>query len=148
MEKIEISEEQEQKLLSHFKSRAGLWIVFMIIGLSGLIPIGITAFSGDGVNYLFSPTFVFFIIGIALWGQSSEALKKIKNSDYQVYKAECKKVGVLGSASVENNEILSKKVNKPIKGIEIIGSAKSIKVGDEIGILQTGKEFWAFSLTE
>ena len=148
MEKIEISEEQEQKLLSHFKSRAGLWIVFMIIGISGLIPIAVSAFGDTGVDYIYSPTFVFFIIGIALWGQSSEAMKKIKNSDYQVYKAECKKVGLLGSASVENNEILSKKVKKPIKGVEIIGSAKLIKAGDEIGILQTGKEFWAFSLTE
>jgi len=147
MEKIQISKEQEQKLLSLFKSRASLWIAFFVIGLSGLIPIGVTFFSNSGTSFYSSPTFVFFILGIVYWNQSEEAKNKIKKGDYQVYKSECKKVG-WGYASVENNEILSKKVNKPIKKIEILSSAKSIKASDEMGILQTGKEFWAFPLNE
>jgi hypothetical protein len=147
MEKIQISKEQEKKLLSLFKSRASLWIVFFIIGLSGLIPIGITFFGDSDTSFYSSSTFVFFMFGIAFWIQSEGAKKKITKGDYQVYKAECKKVG-WEYASVENNGILSKNVNNPIKKIQILGSTKSIQAGEEIGILQTSKEFWAFPLNE
>ena len=145
MEKIQISSVQEQKLLSLFKSRSGIGVPLIILGLSGLIPIGITYFGGSGTNFISSPTFVFFIIGTFFWSQSAEAQKKIKRGEYQAYKAECKKVG-WEYASVENNEILSKNVNKAIRKIAILGSRKLIQAGEEIGIIQVGKEFWAFPL--
>jgi len=44
--------------------------------------------------------------------------------------------------------MLSKKVNKPIKRVAILGSAKSMQAGEEIGILHAGKEFWAFPLND
>ena len=70
----------------------------------------------------------------------------IGESEYQAYKAICIKVNVFGSASVENNEILSKKVKKPIKWIDILGSEKLVKGGEEIGILCVVDNFWVFPL--
>jgi len=147
MEKTMNSKEQEQKLLSLFNSRASHWIVFLIIGLSGLIPIGVTFFGDSGTSFYSSPTFIFFILAIISMDESDKAKKRIKKGDYQIYKTECKKVG-WEYASVENNEILSKNVKKTIKKIEIIGSTKSIQAGEEIGILQEGKKFWAFPLNK
>jgi hypothetical protein len=55
---------------------------------------------------------------------------------------------LLEYVSVENNETLSKNANKTIKKITILGSRKTIQTGEEIGILQADKEFWAFPLVE
>ena len=145
MEKITISKPQEQKLLSLFKKRDWGWIAFLIIGVGGLFPIGVTYFSDFATKFYSSPAVIFLILGIVLLCQNEEAKKKIKKRDYQVYKAECKKVH-WEYASVENNEILSKKAGKSMKKIAVLGSVKSINVGDEIGILKTGKEFWIFPL--
>ena len=143
-----MSEEQKQKLIALFKKRADLLIPFLIIGISGFIPAVITFFGESGTYYYSSPTIVFAILGIVFWSQSTEAIKKINNSDYQAYKAECKGVTTFGSALVDNNEILSKKVNKPVKKIEILGSAKLLHPGEEIAIIQVGKEFWASAFNE
>ena len=147
MEKIQISKEQEQKLLSLLKNRAIIWRALIIIGLSGLVPIGVTLFSNSGTSFYSSPTFIFFLVGIVFWSQNEEAKKRIKNGDYHIYKTKCKKVG-WEYASVENNDTLSKKVKKVLKKIEILGSTKSIKAGEEVGIFQAGKEFWVFPLNE
>lgn len=146
MDKIQISKEQEQKLLSLFKKRVSLGMVFIIIGLIGIIPIIITLYSGEG-TYYYSGTMAFSIIGILIIGQCDVAAKGIKKGNYQVYRTDCKKVG-WEYASVDNNEILSKKVNKPIKKVAILGSTKAIQAGEQIGILHAGKEFWAFPLSE
>ena len=148
MEKIQMSEEQKQKLVALFKKRANLLIPFLIIGISGFIPAVITFFGESGTYYYSSPTIVFAILGIVFWSQSTEAIKKINNSDYQAYIAECKKVTTFGSAVVDNNEILSKKVKKPTTKIEILGSAKLLHPGEEIAIIQVGKEFWASAFNE
>ena len=147
MENIQLSEEKEQKIISLFKKRQAVWIIFFVIGLMGLIPIGISFF-GDSETYFYSsPTFIFFILGIIFWGQSDTAIKKINKNEYQAFKTMCKKVSALGYVSVENNEIFSKKQNKPLKTVEILESAKLIKADEEIGIIQVGKEFWAFPLS-
>jgi hypothetical protein len=57
----------------------------------------------------------------------------------------CKKVG-WEYASVENNAILSEIIKKPVKKIAVLGSVKTLRAGEEIGILRVGKEFWAFPL--
>ena len=147
MENIQISEEKEQKIVSLFKKRQDIWIIFFVIGITGLIPIGISFFGDSTTSFYSSPSFIFFILGIIFWNQSENAIKKISKNEYQAYKAKCKKVNLLGYASIENNEILSKKQNKPLKMIEILGSTKLIKADEEIGIIQVGKEFWAFSLS-
>ena len=148
MEKTQINQAQEQKLLAYFKKRSHIWIVFLIIGIVGLIPVAMSFFHESGPYYYTSPTFAMFALGIVFWSQSADATKKIKNNAYLTYKTECKKVNMFGYAYVENNEILSKKLAKPFKRIEIIGTVKSIRAGDNIGILQTGKEFWAFPLND
>ena len=147
MEKIQISKEQELNLITDLKKRVSLGMIFIIIGLIGIIPIGITLFNDADTSYYSSGTFAFTIIGIILIGQSDAAAKGIKKGDYQAYKTECKKVG-WEFASVKNNDVLSKKVTKEIKKVAILGSTKAIKAGDEIGIIQAGKEFWAFPLSE
>lgn len=145
MEKIQITKAQEQKLISFIKSRVNIWIVYLIIGVSGLIPVGVSYLGDSGANFISSPTMVFFILGLIFWSNDEEIKKKINAGNYQVYKTECRKIR--GEyASVDNNEILSKKLSKPEKYIQILGSAKSIQIGTEIGILQAGKEFLAFSL--
>ena len=145
MEKTQITEVQEQELLKHFSKRRTLGIVFFIIGILGYVPIGITFFANTATTFYTSPSAALFIIGIMYLAQSN-AISKIKKNDYQVYKATCKKVSSLGYAVVENNEVLSKKVKKPTKWIEMLGSTKSIQADKEIGILQVNKDFWAFSL--
>ena len=147
MEQIQISKEQEQALLTHFKKRASIWITFLIIGISGLIPFTASMLSESGANFYSSPTAIFLILGIIYWTQGEEVKKKILKSDYLVYKTECKTIK-FSSVSVENNEILSKKIKKPIKWLEIVGTPKSFQAGDEIGVLRTGNDFWAFSFNE
>ena len=146
MDKLQITEEQEQQLLTSLKKRANLWMVFFVIGIIGFIPIGISFFGDSSPSYFSSPTFVFFILGTVFWSQSESAIKKVKEKDYKVYKAECRKMSVLGSAYVDNNEILSKTVKKAQKGLEVLGSTRSLRAGEEIGILQVDKDFWVFSL--
>ena len=146
MEKTQITEVQEQELLKHFTKRRTLGIVFFIIGILGYVPIGITFFDNTATSFYTSPSAALFIIGIMFLAQSNSAISKIKKNDYQVYKTTCKKVGSLGHAVVENNEVLSKKVKKPLKRIELLGSTKSIQADNEIGIVQVNKDFWAFSL--
>ena len=147
MEKIQISQEKEQKIVSLFKERQIIWIVFFVIGLTGFIPIGISFFGDSATSFYSSPTFIFFILGIIFWSQSENAIKMIKKNEYQAFKGKCIKINSLGYASIENNEILSKKQNKPLKMIEVLGSTKLIKAYEEIGIIKLGKEFWAFSLS-
>ena len=146
MEKIQLSEEQEQHLLMQLKKNRDVWLVIMIIGIAGFFSIMVTTAMGETEFYYSSPTWVFFVLGIIFTGQREAAMKKIKAKDYLVYKAECKKVSKLGTASVDNNDILSKSIKKPLKSLEILGSTKSIQVGDEIGILQVEKDFLSFSL--
>jgi len=147
MERIEISDKQEQTLLSLYKKRNSVGIALIIIGLIGIIPTVISFISDAGANYYYNSTFFFSILGILFTSQNREAVKSIKKGEHQAYKTECKKVR--GEyASVENNEILSKKIKKPIKRIAILGSAKSMKTGDDIGILYAGKEFWAFPFND
>jgi hypothetical protein len=146
MEKIQISKEQEKKLLSLFKERVNLGMVFIVIGLTGIIPIIITLLNEAGTYYS-SGTILFSFIGLLIIGQCNAAAKGIKKGNYQVYSTDCKKVG-WEYATVDNNEILSKKVNKPIKKVAILGSVKAMQVGEQIGILHDGKEFWAFPLSE
>jgi len=148
METIQIPEAQKQKLLALLKKREDLGIVFFIIGIVGIIPIGITFFGDSATSFYSSPTLVFFILGIVYWSESESAMKKIHKNDYRVFKTMCKKVSSFGQASVENNEILSGNIKKPLKWLEVLDSAKSIKVGEEIGILQVGNDFWVFSLNE
>jgi len=145
VEKIQILEAQEQKLLAHLKKRVNIGMTFIAVGLIGVIPTIISFFSDTGTVYHYNSTFIFSILGVLFLGQSHEFVKKIKKGEYQVYKAECKKVG-WEHAFVENNDILSKNPKKAIKKLVILGSAKSLKTGEEIGVLQVGKEFMAFSL--
>ena len=146
MEKIQITEEQTKKLIAYFKQRASVWVVFFIIGIVGLIPIGVTYFGDSGPVYYSSPCIVFLSLGIVFWAQSNEVIKQIGKNELQVYKTECRKITAFGSARVANNEILSKTVKKPDKSIEIVGSAKLLKAGEKVGILHAGKEFFAFPL--
>ena len=122
-------------------------VVLVFIGLIGFFPTVISLFGDVGLNHYYNSTFIFSIIGILFVSQNGEAVKSIKRGEHQAYKAACKKVG-WEYASVENNEILSKKVRKPIKKVAILGSAKSLQAGDDIGILHAGKEFWAFPLSD
>ena len=146
MEKIEISNEQEQKLLSLFKARKSMGLTLIIIGVLGTVS-GLISIFLSSVTWVANPFLLFFILGTIFRGQSIEAQKKIGEGAYEVYKAECKKVG-WENASVDNNEVLSKKVKKPMKKIDILGSNKSMKAGDEIGILLVNKTFWVFPLSE
>ena len=117
MDEIKITEEQKQDVLKKFKERSNLWLVFFIIGLSGFIPVGIGLFGNSDIAMFSSPTFIFFIIGIIFWTQSEGVIKKIKNDDYIVYKTICIKKSSLGTVSVDNNDVLSKNVKKPLKSI-------------------------------
>ena len=145
MEKIQISEEQKQKLLCLFGRRRNQGMGLIIIGLIGIIPVVASFFMDSDANFRYSSTFVFSIIGIMFLNQGEDAKKKILEKDYQVYKKECKKVG-WQYISVENNEILSKNLNKKIKKIEILDSRKLMQAGENVGIIQMGKVFWAFPL--
>ena len=119
----------------------------IVIGLIGVIPTVISLISDAGAHYYYNSTFFFSILGILFTSQNREAVKSIKKGEHQAYKAECKRVR--GEyAVVENNEILSKKVKKTTKRVAILGSAKSIQAGADIGILYAGKEFWAFPLND
>ena len=145
MEKIQLSTEIEQKLQTLFKKRRLFGVALIIVGIIGLLPIGISYAVGSMTTYYSSPVFIFFVFGILLWSQSEDAAKKIKKNDCQVFKAKCKGKKLFEYVLVDNNEILSKKVKRPLKYIEFLGPRES-KIDDEIGILQTGKTFWAFSL--
>ena len=147
MEKYEISAEQELNIKKHLKDKRKLGIVFMIIGLVGLIPVGVHLFT-DNAGLFSSPTFIFFILGIIFYGQYEESIKGLNNKDYQAYTAICSKVSGIGNLSVDNNEILSKVVRKEFKRIDFLGSHKLYQVGDKVGILQVKKTFWAFALDE
>ena len=146
METIQISKEKEQNLISLFKKRQSLWIIFIVIGLAGIIPIGISFFGDSNTSFYSSPSFFLFILGIIFWSQCENAIKKIKKNEYQAFKTTCKKVNSFGYASVENNEIISKRQNKALKMVEVLGSAKLIKADEEIGIVKVDKDFWVFSL--
>lgn len=148
MEKLEISEKQEQSIKSHLLEKRKLGIVFMIIGIVGIVPVGVHLFGGADAGMFSSPTFIFFIIGLVFYSQYEESIKGINNKDYQAYTAICKKVSSIGNLSVDNNEILSKVVRTPLKRIDFLGSHKLYQVGDKIGILQVKKTFWAFALDE
>ena len=113
----------------------------------GIIPIIINLIGNTGINYYYNTTFVLTVFGVLIMGQNGEAVKSINKGDYQAYKTICKKVG-WEYATVDNNEILSKKVNKPIKKVVILGPTKSMQAGDSIGIIHARKEFWAFPLNE
>ena len=146
MESIQVSKEDEQRIVSLFKKRQAIWVVFFVIGLTGFIPLGISFFGESSTSFYSSPTFIFFILGIIFWSNCENAIKKIKKNEYQTFKTLCKKVNSLGYASIENNEIISKKQNKPLKMIEILGSTKQIKADEEVGIIKVGNEVWAFPL--
>jgi hypothetical protein len=113
----------------------------------GFVPMGITFFGNHDTNFYSFPLVVFFIIGIAIWSNAEQAFKNIKKNDYIVYKAIVLKTSSLGSVTIENNEILSKSVNKPTKSIDFLSSIKSVNVNDELGVIQVDKrEFWGFPL--
>ena len=150
MEKIETTEEQNVTLITGFKKMKSVGLAFFLIGILGMIPIvplfaGI--FSSASITYT-TPTFGFLAVGIIFMAQADSAVKRIKNNEYQVYKTKCIRKRFLNEyAEVENNEILSKKMRRPVKSIVIIGSHKSINPDDEIGIIQIDKKyFYAFSL--
>ena len=146
MEIIQITEEQEEKLITLFTKLKSLWIIFFIIGLVGFIPVGFNFFIDSPISFYTSPTFAFVILGIMFMGKGEDSIKKIKKKEYQVFKAKCQNKKLFEYALVENNEILSKKVRKSLKWISILGSPKSIQIGDDVGILKVDKDFWAFSL--
>ena len=145
MTKIEISEDQEQNLLSLFKKdRTNTGMAFITIGLVGFITTISSALFTEMQPYSF-PTVFFFVVGILFLHQGYEAKKRIKTKEYQAYKTECKKVG-WEYVSVDNNDILSSNIKKPIKKLSFIGSKKELKTGEEIGIIQFDKVFYVFSL--
>ena len=155
MEKITISNEKSEELIIGFKKMKNVGLGFIILGIIGVIPVisiilGAFGDFGNNMNPAYYPPFTagFVAIGIIFMGQAENATKKIKNNDFQVYKTKCMRKKFFNEyAVVENNEILSGKVSKPIKSITIIGSHKSINDGDEIGILHVDKKtFYAFSL--
>ena len=111
------------------------------------MPTGFAFFGNSTTSFFSNTTFIFFIYGIIVWIQNAYAIKKINNNEYQVFKTICKKVSSFGAnALVQNNEILSKQVKRPLKMIWLLESARSIRADEEIGILQVNKEFRVFSL--
>ena len=88
MEKISISVEQENKLLSFLSDKASISIVFFIIGMSGVVQTGVTYFGDFSTNYYSSSTFIFFVIGLGYWCQVYDAKNKIKKGNYQVYRTD------------------------------------------------------------
>jgi len=148
MEKFEISEVQIKNIIKHLYEKRKLGIVFLIIGLVGLVPVGVHLFGGAEAGMFSSPTFIFFILGIIIYGQYEESIKGINNKDYQAYTAICRKVSSIGNLSVDNNDTLSKVVKRPLKSIDFLGSHKLYQVGNKVGILQVKKTFWAFALDE
>ena len=146
MEKYELTEEQEQSIKKHLIEKRKIGIVFMIIGIVGLIPVGVHLFGGADTGVFSSPTFIFFILGIIFYSQYEESIKGLNNKEYQAYTAICKKVSSIGYLSVDNNETLSKVVRNPLKRIDFLGSHKLYQVGYKVGILQVKKTFWALSL--
>jgi len=146
MEKIQISGEQEQSLLGFLNKRKSIWFFFILGGIAGSLPIVITFFGDSATSFSTSPFLALFVLGILFTRQSEGAIKKIKENNYQIFTTKCVKVNALGYAVVENNEILSISVKKTTKSIEILCPSKSIQAGEEIGILQADKNFWAFSL--
>ena len=154
MEKTTISEEKRNDLIIGFKKMRDIGLGFIILGIIGVIPI-ISIIVGlfgnvNNLNPAFYPPYTagFVAIGIIFMGQAENATKKIKNNDYQVYKTKCVRKKFFNEyAVVENNEVLSNKVSKPVKSLTIIGSHKSINDGNEIGILHVDKKtFYAFAL--
>ncbi|MCL1987006.1 MAG: hypothetical protein FWG64_03420 [Firmicutes bacterium] len=142
MEKIQVSQEKLMPLFSkRYKEGLGL-----LIGVA--IAVGI-------INIFEMPPGIFAIIGIMVFGaivvwQAYTAQKSVKSGNYECFKTKCEKTNkLLESCYVANNEILPG--NKPLKRLDFAGtsgSLKSINVGDEIGVLRVGKDFWAFSLED
>ena len=149
MEKIEISTEKRNELIEGFKKMKSVGMVFLIIGLVGVVPIFPVMFGllDTTASYGF-PTIGFLFIGILYLSQADMAIKKINQGDIDVYKTRCIRKRFFNEyAVVENNDIISKKVRKPEKGIMIIGSTKLIQAEDEIGIVKFDKNsIYAFSL--
>ena len=146
MEKIEISKEKEQKLEALFKELRVSGICLMVLGI--ILP-GFNFITAEGaISFVASPMFAFFIVGILLLDRSAKGIKAIKENTYQAYKAICRKKKLFEYVLVDNNEILSKKVKKPLKWLEFLGSRKAINEGTEVGVLQIGKLFNAFSLDD
>ena len=58
MEKIQLSDTQENNLLKLLKNRKNLGIAFFFIGISGLLPIGVTFFADTETSFLSSQTYV------------------------------------------------------------------------------------------
>ena len=141
MDRIEITEEQEQNIIRHLKKRKELGIAFLVIGVVGLIPLGVHLFSAADYGMFSSPTVFFFILGIMFYGQYEESTKGLKNKEFQAYSAICRKVSGIGNLAVDNNEVLSKNVRTPLKKIEFLGSKKLYQVGGKVGILQVKKIF-------
>ena len=149
MEKTEITKEQEKKLVPLIKERSKFGVFFFIIGLTVLVTNTVSyivaAAPFNVLISLITSSISFFIIGFAYWSHYNKTIKLVEAGDYKTYKTVCRKVG-WEYASVDNNEVLSKRVKRSTKRVVILGSRKSMQAGDEIGILKAGKEFMAFPL--
>ena len=117
MEEIQIHEEKKKELITLFSKRRNMWIPLFVIGLIGFLPAIIASFTILAVSS-YPSSVIFFVIGFTFWAQSNEAIKKIENDGYKVYKAKCRKISsAFGYVWVENNELLSKKAKKPFNKI-------------------------------
>ena len=130
MEKIQVSQE---KLAALFGGAIGVAMI--------------TIFSAPQAN---GPIIGIMVFVAVIVGRAYTAQKAVKSGDYECFKTKCEKTSrALESCYVANNEILPG--NKPLKRLDFAGADKSLKavnVGDEIGVVRAGKEFWAFSLED
>ena len=154
MEKIQINEDMKSKLIASFKKMKRVGIAFVVIGILGFTPLMASIISGfiaDNTGFIFtgSPTIGFLGIGIIYISQAEAAAKKIGKDEFQVFTTKCVRRRLYDYAVVQNNEILSPKMTRPLKWVLIASSARSIKPEDEIGIVQVDrKTFYAFALNE
>ena len=151
MEKIQITAEQKQFLLKGFKKMKGAGTGFISFGAAATVSSIIVNLITDNVFFMSGAGFMGFLaMGVIFKVQAEAAMKKINQDDFQTFKTTCIRKRFFNEyAVVENNEILSKRVRKPSKWIMFIGSSKSVKAGDEIGIFKykyKSKEVFAFSL--
>ena len=147
MEKIQVSNEKLIPLFKKLKSN-GIALICVWIGAT-IALIGTGLFVNFALASPIAAFIGFMFMGFININYANVAMKKLESNELEVYKTKCIKKRLLEYAVVENNEILSRKVKRPLKWVPLLVPMKSINVGDEIGIVKVDKKvFYAFSLNE
>jgi len=146
------------KLISLFRKRNQKIQGGYVLGLVASIIVGVALtriFSETGSltwNIWIGPATVAFSMLINIVVEtlySFHIISKVEGNDFQLFKVECRKLEPLWSSIlVENSGAFSENLTKPTKRLWVVGRYKSVRVGEEVGVVKVGKQVFAVALEE